>query len=112
MEITISSRDDVQVATVSGRIDSASAQDAQEQLSGAVTPGGKLVLDMTACDYLSSAGLRVLLWIAKAVARDGGAAVVAGLADDIRDVMEMTGFGSLFTNYATLDEAVAGIQEG
>lgn len=112
MDITVDTRGDVQVATLCGKLDSAAAPAAQEKLAALVTTAVKLVLDMKDCDYVSSAGLRVLLWTAKSTARAGGKAVVAGLASDIREVMEMTGFGSLFASYDSVDDAIAALQEG
>lgn len=107
MEFTTSKQDTVIVAAVSGRLDSNSAPQAQELLIPLLVKGARIVIDMRACSYVSSAGLRVLLWCAKTAVREEARVVVAGLSDDIREVMEMTGFENLFPAFDGLDEAVA-----
>jgi anti-sigma B factor antagonist len=110
MEFSTSTQGDVIVAAIAGRLDSGTAPEAQEKLTPLIGPGAKLVLDMSGCEYVSSAGLRVLLWCAKAAARDDAQIAVAGLSNDIKEVMEMTGFGDLFPSFAGVDEAVASVK--
>lgn len=111
MNIKITIQSSVTVATVNGRLDSASSPAAQEQLAALVKPGAKIVIDMHDCDYVSSAGLRTLLWCAKAAAREGAKIVVAGLADSIAEVMDMTGFGGLFPKFDETSAAVKAVGE-
>jgi anti-anti-sigma factor len=112
MEIGIVQKSGITIASVSGRLDSATAPQAQEKLAGLIKQGARLVLDMHKCEYVSSAGLRVLLTVAKSAAKEDAKAVLSGLLDEIREVMEMTGFGGVFKNYSTNDEAIAALAKG
>ena len=112
MDIVLSTQGAVMIVAVSGRLDSASSPAAQEKLADLVTSGAHIVVDMHACDYVSSAGLRVLLWCAKAAAREGARIVVCDMATSIAEVMEMTGFGGLFPSFDGIDDAVRAAGEG
>ena len=74
-----------------------------------IGPNSLLVLDMEQCDYISSAGLRVMLMVAKMLANKKGKVALAGLSEEIYDVMEMTGFAHFFEIYDTVSEAVEAI---
>ncbi|HUM02325.1 MAG TPA: STAS domain-containing protein, partial [Thermoanaerobaculia bacterium] len=57
--------------------------------------------------YVSSAGLRVLVMLAKKLAGGQGRLVLCGMRESVREVFEIAGFTSLFAITATVDEAVA-----
>ncbi len=110
MEIKNSVRDGVTIVEVIGNIDSNTAPQAQGTIMPLIVPGSLLVLDMGQCHYLSSAGLRVLLMVAKLVSTKGGRCGLANVADEVKDVMEITGFAHLFQNYDTVSAAVEAIR--
>ena len=91
-----------------GRLDSASSPDFEAQvLETLQSAPPRLVLDMSALDYVSSAGLRVILLAGKRLKAGGGRLALAGLRDNVRDVFEMSGFLTLFPILPTVDEALA-----
>jgi anti-anti-sigma factor len=95
--------------TVTGRLDASSAATAEAALSSAVAGGAlRLVLDLAGLDYISSAGLRVLLATAKKVARQDGALVLCQLQSGVREVLAISGLLSVFTVTDTLAEAQCG----
>ncbi|HRY28475.1 MAG TPA: STAS domain-containing protein [Elusimicrobiota bacterium] len=112
MELKIETRDGVSVITVEGKLDGNTSAQAQEKIMPLVLPGARLVMDMSRCDYVSSAGLRVLLLVAKQTASRGGKVALAGVGDEVKDVMEMTGFGGFFKNHPSADEAVRALKAG
>ncbi len=77
----------------SGRLDSstAAAFDAQiRELLAEGTPA--LLIDFTQLDYISSAGLRVVLFAAKRLQAGGGKLVICGLSEPIAHVFKLSGF--------------------
>jgi anti-anti-sigma factor len=60
-------------------------------------PVHSLVVDLTAVDFLSSAGLRSLLIAAKAAGRAGGDLTVSGMQPSVRDVLVMSGIDQIIT---------------
>ena len=96
------------VVEVSGRIDSATAPDLAEVLNG-LTEGGEynLVLDMSDVDFISSAGLRVLIDTQKTCHRlNRGRLVLADVPEHIYEAFDLAGFVPLFDFYDERVEAV------
>lgn len=78
-----------------GRLDTITSPDLEAKINEAVGDATKLILDLGSLDYISSAGLRVLLGAAQAM--DGkGDMVVRNLTQSVREVFELTGFSNLF----------------
>jgi anti-sigma B factor antagonist len=86
------------VVTPRGRLDSASAKAFEESLMRvAAAEKPAVVVDFTDLDYISSAGLRVLLMAAKRTKAAHGALVLCGLKPHVREVFDVSGFSTLFT---------------
>ena len=97
MNITIQETDAKIIATLSGELDTAAAQEAEKQLQPLLDSKGKeVVLDCTKLEYISSSGLRVLLSILKQAQSVGSRVVLKNVNDVIRDVLDLTGFISIF----------------
>ena len=112
MEIKTVTQGEVTIIEVSGNLDGSTAPQAQEKIMPLVVPNCLLVLDVGQCHYISSAGLRLLLMIAKQLANIEGRGVLAGLSEEIRDVMEMTGFDHIYKSYDTVSEAIEAVRKG
>jgi len=110
MDITKTVRDGVSVIAISGSLDSTTAPRAQDEVLPLIASGCCLVLDLSQCEYVSSAGLRVLLMIAKQLAAKNGRWAISGLSAEIKDVMEMTGFAAFFATFGTVAEALAAVK--
>ncbi len=109
MDITTSTRDDVTLVAFAGNLDSNTSPQAQQALDGILAGGGrKLVVDFTALDYISSAGLRVLLGTAKRLRGSGGALHLFGLNETVREVFDISGFSSILAVFASEAEALKG----
>ena len=101
-------RSDILILRPCGRLDSSSSPELErvvtEQLGAGVQ---RLVFDLSSLDYISSAGLRVILLAGKRLRASKGKLVLVGLQTMVREVFDMSGFLSLFAITATLDEGVA-----
>ncbi len=85
------------VVSVAGRMDAVSAPDFDRRCEEWLAEGVALfVIDFSGLEYISSAGLRSLLVLAKKLAARKGAVVIASLKDVVRDVFTISGFGSIF----------------
>ncbi len=109
MEISIQTKDDVKVVVISGDIDSNSAPSVTEQVLPLVESHGKILLDMTAVPYMSSAGLRMLLSLYRQATAQDGKLVLVGLSEDIQDTMSVTGFLDFFTTSETLEHGLSAL---
>jgi anti-sigma B factor antagonist len=107
MDISQSQKDDVTVVALTGRFDAQSAGDAEDTLKAALEGGAKKILvDMDQVEYISSAGLRVLLSTAKKLAGVSGKLVLCGLKPYVREVFEVAGFTTIFMILPDVDEGV------
>lgn len=98
---------DVTVVSLKGELDYASSEEIRQQLMEVVENNKNVVIDMGNCTYVSSSGLRILLLLGKRSRQLGENIALANLTDDVRDVMDMTGFGTIFRCYDSLDNATA-----
>lgn len=98
----------VDLVSVSGRVDSNTAPDLESTFRGINDAGRfRIVLDMSNLEYISSAGLRVLVSTLKNCRRyNRGDLRLASLSDRITGVMEMAGLDVLYKIYPDATEAV------
>jgi len=77
-------------------LDSFNYQQVQDDILAILNGGASVVLDMTACNYISSTGLRVLLYSKKVAATKGLKICLSGISDEVKDIMDVTGFSNFF----------------
>lgn len=93
MEFNQNDRQGISVVVLKGRLDSGNAGELEKGLGSLFTqPGQKAVVDMEKLDYISSAGLRVVLMLAKRARQSGGRLLLSCLAPSVREVFEISGF--------------------
>jgi anti-anti-sigma factor len=91
-----------------GRVDSSSAPELETHLLGGLGAGKtQLVVDFASVEYISSAGLRVLLMLAKKLQSTGGRLVLCTMPESVRLVFELAGFLPIFEIEETREAAVA-----
>lgn len=96
MNITETREGEVLVIAVDGRIDSTTSKQLEDMLPERVQATPRVLLDMGAVQYVSSAGLRVLLKAAKSARGTGHDLVLTGLLPQVHEVFQVIGFDSLF----------------
>ena len=79
-----------------GRLDTITAPSLETELNTSLPGVTKLILDCAALEYVSSAGLRVILAVQKVMNRQGKM-IVKNVNDTIMEVFEITGFSDLLT---------------
>ena len=100
MDLTPKRFADTVVLRPAGRIDHTSSDDFKAALGpfleACATGRDHVVLDLAALEYISSAGLRVLMLAKKQVKTQGGTLVVAGLAAVVKEIFEISKFTLVF----------------
>ena len=81
---------------ISGRLDTLSSPDFEKEMTPAIEGVEELVIDLKDLDYISSAGLRVLLGLAQTM-EDQGKMIVTNPNDAVMDVFSVTGFDDILT---------------
>ena len=79
-----------------GRLDTTTAPQLESELKAAITGVETLVLDLEALEYISSAGLRVLLSAQKIMAKQGEMKLIH-VSETIMEIFEVTGFSDILT---------------
>ena len=95
MEVKFNKQDSNLTVVISGNIDTVTAPELDAKLQENIAGVKDLVLDFAAVDYISSAGLRVILMTNQLMEDVDGNMTVKNVNEDVRDVFEMTGFDSL-----------------
>jgi len=110
MEITTRTERDVTIVALAGHLDSNTSPEAQTALDAVLAGGGrKVVIDFQALDYISSAGLRVLLGTAKQLKQAGGALRLFGLNETVQEVFQISGFATILAVVDTEANALNGL---
>ena len=94
MTIEISKNAEVATITVVGRLDTTTAPVLDKAINEDIVDVKNLVLDVQAMEYISSAGLRVLLGAQKKMQKIGSMKVV-NVCQEVMEVLEMTGFADI-----------------
>lgn len=107
MEVTEKRQNGVIILVPKGRLDSSTSDDFEKKLLGLVGSGEtSLVIDFKDLDYISSAGLRVLLKAAKELKKKNGQIAFCAVKDYIREIFELSGFVSFFPIHPTLEDSL------
>ena len=85
------------ILTLEGRLDTTTAPQLQEALIPEFDTNTSIRLDFKGMEYVSSAGLRVVLQAEKTAKAKGGSMTLCNVSSDILEVFEMTGFSDLLT---------------
>ncbi len=111
MEFAHEQSGSVLIVKLDGRLDSATAQSAEEHLVRAL-PGERplVAVDLSRLEYISSAGLRVLLVVAKKVQQAGGKLALFGLVPNVREIFSISGFDRILALHGDASSALAALR--
>jgi anti-anti-sigma factor len=106
MEISTRTTNGIHIVAINGSLDSTTSPEAKKSIDDVLVKAKKVLLDFSALDYISSAGLRVLLGAAKQLRGSGGTLAMFGLNQSVREVFEISGFSSILSVYKSETEAL------
>lgn len=111
MDVTIEQQGDTVIVRPSGRLDFAASAGFQDNLvaalAGTGAPPKHVVIDASALEYVSSAGLRAFLVGARGAKGAGIRIAICCLTPSVREVFQVSGFDRLMPVVATLAEAMS-----
>ncbi len=108
MKIERQEVDDVTVVRLEGNLDTNTSTETEAYLSKAIEDGAaKIVVSFEKVDFVSSAGLRVLLATAKRLG-GGGSLMICGLNETVAEVFEISGFSTILNVFPSEADALAG----
>jgi anti-anti-sigma factor len=112
IEIRLANEDEVPIVTLTGRLDGFGAQQLETGLKEIVRDDTRSVIfNLAGVDYLSSAGIRVLLGLKKRLKMRDGTLALVNIQEFPKSVLEMAGFQKVLDVYPTLQEAKIACRE-
>lgn len=107
MQLDFENRSGAVVIFARGRIDAVNAQEFEKQCFGIIESGSsRLIIDMSKLEYISSAGLRSILSIAKVLRKNSGDIKFCCLQGMVCEVFAISGFSAMFSIFETIEEAL------
>jgi anti-anti-sigma factor len=107
MQIAETRRDGIIVVAPAGRIDTTTAPVVERHLNALLAGGERrVVVDFAGVDYISSAGLRVMLMLARRMKESNGRLALCAFPEPVRQVFQLAGFLPLFTVCESQDIAI------
>ena len=104
----IEEQDKALLFRLDGRLDATSSPHLENKLNEQVEAGQKnILLDFGQVDYLSSAGMRLLLSATRRLAKDGGKLALCSIGDDVMEIIKVAGFERILHIYSTEQEALS-----
>jgi anti-sigma B factor antagonist len=106
VHLKVTDQSDFSVVSVAGRIDTQTSPDFKSRMDELVSAGAnKIVLDCSDLEYVSSAGLRVILIAAKAAKAAGGDLKCCSMQNMVKQVFDISGFSKMISIYQSLQDA-------
>lgn len=96
MEILTTKKDDVLTVSLTGRLDTTTSPQLDEELKKSLDGIRELTMDLEGLEYISSAGLRILLSTQKTMNQQGTMKLI-NVSSMVMDVFEVTGFSDILT---------------
>ena len=110
MEIIETRHDQANIYKLNGRLDSNTSPALEKKLADAMQSGAtRMVIDFENLDYISSAGLRIILKTTKDLKKSEGNIVLCAMQDYVKEVFEIAGFDTFLPIVPTMDEALTKI---
>ena len=98
---------DTKIISLNGRMDAISAPDFEEKMGQWLNEGEtSFIIDLLELGYISSAGLRSILVIAKELKSKGGKLMCAAPQDEVEKIFKISGFSSMIPTYESLQVAL------
>ncbi|MDR0356182.1 MAG: STAS domain-containing protein [Deltaproteobacteria bacterium] len=103
--------DDVLLVSLEGKITGNNSSDLEKSLKAQVDQGRlKIVLDFAAVEYISSAGLRVVLWLAKQLKGKNGGLSLCRVSQGVMDIFKMCGFVDFLSIFDSREAALENLK--
>jgi anti-anti-sigma factor len=107
LNIDVESIDGKIVLRLNGRLDAATSLILEKKIENFIHEGHKKIfLDFSYIDYLSSAGMRLLLSFSKKLKSQKGKFVIFSINEDVLEIIKLAGFEHVLTIYSNEKEAL------
>jgi anti-sigma B factor antagonist/stage II sporulation protein AA (anti-sigma F factor antagonist) len=105
MEIKTSTQDGITIVTPVGRVDTSTAKAFEDGVMSAIASNNKVAIAFNEIDYISSAGLRVVLMAGKKLTASKGVLVITDIPEKIFTIFKMSGFDKILKICKSFEES-------
>ena len=107
MELYHEKKGDNLIITIKGRLDAGTTPEAEKAIRKIIEEGNaRLLFNLSDLEYLSSVGLRVILWVTKEIAAKKGKLVLCALNQYVMEIFEVSGFDRLIPIEETVESGI------
>ena len=100
----------VQVVTAEGRLDGIYSSAFANQVGALITgTNPRILIDFANIDFVTSAGLRAVLLLMRKAKASGGAFALCGVNDQVREILDVSGFGDIFSVHSGRAEGIVAL---
>ena len=108
MDISVQKSDQISIVSITGSIDALTADQITGCVDEQINSGEKhLIINLSEVEFMSSAGLRVILGALKETRKQSGNLYIAGARAGVERVLKMSGFSKILKIYDNVDNAIA-----
>ena len=113
MQISRENTDALTVLSLTGRLDELATTEVEQAFTDSLNQGsGAIIVDLAGVEYISSSGLRILLMLSKAMAKQQRTLRLCNLSPFVAEVFEISNFSAMFAIYDNIDVARQGLDHG
>jgi len=109
MEVTEGRVGEATTLRIVGRVDSSVSKVLEQKVSEVVSRDSAIVVDLAEMNYVSSAGLRSFITLAKRARSSNRTIALCGMREEVAEIFEISGLLELFKIYDTVEAAVAAL---
>lgn len=110
MEVTSERRGDAVIVSTEGRVDGSNAGDFQDAMEAAIgEDDAAVILNLALLDYISSAGLRIILLSAKNLRQRNVKFAICSLSSSVHELFIISGFDQIIAIHPSADTALAAL---
>jgi len=106
-EIQAINQDGIVILNLKGRVDATNSGQVHDKVMDEIKNGcNKMIINFSEVNYISSAGLRVLIFATKSFAKNSGSFAVCSLNENIMKIFEISGLVNLFSIHDDLETGI------
>lgn len=95
------------IISLEGKMDAISAPEFEDKMGEWIEQGGaSFIINLGEVNYMSSAGLRSILIVAKRLKEQDGKLIFVDLREEVQKIFRISGFSSMIPTYGSLEEAL------
>jgi anti-anti-sigma factor len=111
MELNSGQFEGVKVVSIEGSVDAMTAGQVQGYFDDLLEKGERrIILDLSKVDFMSSAGLRVIMTVSKNLRQEGGELRLAAAQPSVEKMLKISGFTTILKSFSSLDAALESFQ--